>query len=234
MAFGGILLAKILPIGIEWLRGVAPPSIETIVEKLLTRILPIEVACLGTEGIIGICTTNEEATFSEIVGLRRIGERGPNGNHQSRVLGVDAIGKCAFVGEVARVHLHVPPTAWLPIVPILHNHIYGDMLATKPSQGQQQLFAAVVSLLRLRVAKEIARHHGRAVRQPTIGTDGLVHRGSLHKVVIELRGCSDVDAPAVEAHFATCIDEQAVASGGGEHRHHRLEIVLTEIKRLVA
>ena len=99
---------------------------------------------------------------------------------------VNGVCKRTLVRIIFRHHSHRAPLSSWPIVPVLHYHINGDMPLAECLQRFQQVIAANITLLRLRVAKEIARHHGCLARKPSVTLNGLVLSCALHEVIVYL------------------------------------------------
>ena len=146
---------------------------------------------------------------------------------------MDGVGQSLFVRKIFRHHLHRTPLPRGPIVPILHNHIYRNMPFTEFVQGRKQVVAAHIAFFRLRIAKQIAGHHRAFTCQPAITLYGLIHRGSLHEVIIYFTGGiqhHSMIEVIIELHGTSGIQQQSIPCRGIEDRHHGFEIMLAEIE----
>ena len=118
---------------------------------------------------------------------------------------VQIVSECLGVGVVVLVEAHGIPSVLAPILPVLHQHAYGDALLLEAVGGLQDLVGRVEALTAVDIAQRPRRHRCTGARQFTIGsyylvgrTDeySVVHLGShrraerrlvLHQMVIEYR-----------------------------------------------
>ena len=236
MAIPSVTFGHRLPVAISGFGAVAPPRIEalSIVEELAVGPRPVVGTCLFVEDI-DERTVEHISALLEILLLRIALRIGPDAHHQTSMQLVHGVGQSLRIGIIAGIHLHHAP-ALGPVVPVLHNHIDGNPATAELTHRLDDLGTAVVTLLRLDVAKQIARHHRRLSGERTHTVHDTIHRSSLHEIIIQSLGSLQFDeslaVAVVKSHTATRIEKQAVARRGGDYGNHGLQIVLAEPKFL--
>ena len=141
-----IALGHGVPVRVERLGAVAPPSVKPVAEELAVGVVPVKGTGLGIESVVD-GAIEHETPAGEVLGLRTVSRIWPNGNHQPRVQGVDGIGQRLGVWIKAAVHLDVPPLPRGPVVPVLHDNIQGHLAAAILLHHVHQLLGIGVPLL---------------------------------------------------------------------------------------
>ena len=154
-----------------WLCGILPPGINVIrTQQVGTEILPVEGGCGRIEeidpvraGDVVLMGIDLLAEFGVAVDL------GPHGKHQAQAVGVQLARERGGVGVVVFVEAHGVPAVLAPPLPVLHQHIHGNLLRTEALGGLQNLVGRVETFAAMDVAHGPAGHEGSVARDVAEG-----------------------------------------------------------------
>ena len=169
---------------------------------MLVHLVPEQLACIGTIGIIESVRITRTypvlqavlyrllvhpallIKFLEMFGCRI--EFRPYGNHHPSVHGVNRIYHCFRIGETCLVELVASPSVFGPVVPVKHDVVNRNPAVAEPFQGTQHFGLRIVFLTALPIPHRPFRHNRRLARQRTVAADDLVHIVTRDKIIIQL------------------------------------------------
>ena len=232
--------ALLLPLSLR-LGRVHPPCVHANLEESLVHQLPIVFSRVRVRGIIrghrqsmvwrlrNLGAFDEESTPVHFLVFLRTGfEKGPDGDHQVKVILVELVYHSLGVGIVL---IEDVLTFAVPPEPVLDNGIGRQVQVAVLLRYAEDFCLRLVAVLTLPEAvRPPAKQRGGA-SEFTIGSDDFVEFGPVYEVVINRIGNFGADIhhvhkPVVEAGTRSIVPKDSIAIGGEQRWYGDICVLL--------